>query len=113
MGRKERNTIMPKIEDIQALGDSIRNRIGEENSAIISNDLLGITGMFADTLNELASKDALIEKLQSEKQELLAVNGQLYQKIGFATVGGKTEEEMKEEKKIDITEIVNEKGELI
>lgn len=104
---------MPKIEDIQALGDSIRNRIGEESSAIISNDLLGITGMFADTLNELASKDALIEKLQKEKQELLAVNGQLYQKIGFATVDGKKEDEEVKEKKIDISDVINEKGELI
>lgn len=104
---------MPKIEDIQALGDSIRSRIGEESSAIISNDLLGITGMFADTLNELASKDALIEKLQKEKQELLAVNGQLYQKIGFATVDGKKDDEEVKEKKIDISDVINEKGELI
>lgn len=104
---------MPKIEDIQALSDSIRTRIGEENSAIIANDLVGITGMFADTLNELSSRDAMIEKLTKEKQELLAVNGQLYQKIGFATVGAKTEEEVEKEKKVDLAEIVNEKGDLI
>ena len=55
----------------------------------------------------------MIEKLTKEKQELLAVNGQLYQKIGFATVGAKTEEEVEKEKKVDLAEIVNEKGDLI
>lgn len=103
---------MSKIEDVQAITDSIRTRVGEENSALISNDLLGLSGMFVETINESMSKDALIDKLTKEKQELLAVNGQLYQKIGFAS-SGKTEEENEEDKKIDISEIINEKGELI
>jgi hypothetical protein len=103
---------MPKIEDIQVITDSIRMRVGEENSALISNDLLGLSGMFADTLNESMNKDMMIEKLTKEKQELLAVNGQLYQKIGFAN-GSKPMEEDEEDKKIDISEIVNEKGDLI
>lgn len=103
---------MPKLEDIQAITDSVRLRIGEENSAIISNDLLGITGMFVDLMNESASKDAIIDKLTKDKQELLAVNGQLYQKIGFES-SKPLDKEDEEDKKIEISEIINEKGELI
>lgn len=103
---------MPKLEDIQAITDSVRSRIGEENSAIISNDLLGITGMFVDLMNESASKDAIIDKLTKDKQELLAVNGQLYQKIGFES-SKPLDKEDEEDKKIEISEIINEKGELI
>lgn len=105
---------MPKVEEIQAIADSIRTRIGEENSALISNDLLGMTGMLVEVLNESSSKDAMIEKLTKEKQDLLAVNGQLYQKIGFANVGKKEDEdEGNKEEKIELSTIINEKGELI
>ena len=56
------------------------------------------------------------KKLQEEKEELLKVNGRLYQKIGFDKVEEETKNEIKQENnntEIKVEDVINEKGEII
>lgn len=102
---------MLKLEDLQGLTEKIRTSVGEEQSALISNDLLGVVGAFTEASNELDLKDAMIQKLEADKKELLIVNSQLFQKVGFDQK--KEEKESKEDEKIDVKSFINEKGDFI
>lgn len=102
---------MLKLEELQALTEKIRSSIGEEPSALISNDLIGITGAFAEYDNELKLKNEMIQKLENDKKELLLVNSQLFQKIGFESKEDKKEEEKKDV--VELSSFINEKGDFI
>lgn len=101
-------------EELEALVTGIKDKVDEKSSAVISEDLLGIMSNYKTLEDDIRSRDDEIKKLQADKDELLAVNGRLFQKIGF------DKEEPKEnlvqapkEKEVLISEIINEKGELI
>lgn len=101
-------------EEFEALINSIKDRLDETTSALISEDLLSIVSNYTLALDEISKNVEEIETLKSDKDELLKVNGRLFQKVGF----DKEEKEDAEpndsqEEEITIDEIINEKGELI
>ena len=57
----------------------------------------------------------LYPKLKDEKEELLKVNGKLYQQIGFEpdTTNERVDDSEENEEKIDIEDVIDEKGDLI
>lgn len=101
-------------EDLETLVTGIKDKVDEKSGAVISEDLLGIMSNYKTLEDGIRERDDEIKKLQADKDELLAVNGRLFQKIGF----DKQEEsfvesqpQIKEEMRIE--DIINEKGELI
>ena len=98
-------------DDFAKLLDTIREKIGEEASAIVSDELISILGAFNgidDEKNELIEK---VSTLESEKDELIKVNGKLYRRIGFEDKDDPEPDGEKEEIKIE--DVINEKGEII
>lgn len=102
-------------EDFENLINETRDKLDDKSKALVSEDMLGIMGNYNSLLTTLNDRDQELEKLRSENDELLKVNGRLFQKIGF----DKKEEketlplENKVEDKIGIENLINEKGELI
>ena len=103
-------------EELETLTNGMRERLGEENSALISEDLLNVLSSYKVSLDKIAELTAENEKLKADKEELLITNGKLFQKIGFE----KEEEaeeivEDEEEKTTEeiIEELIDEKGEII
>lgn len=101
-------------EEFEALINSIKDRLDETTSALISEDLLSIVSNYTLALDEISKNVEEIETLKADKDELLKVNGRLFQKVGF----DKEEKEDAElvegqEEEITIDEIIDEKGELI
>lgn len=87
-----------KKEEIEKLIDSASEKIGKENSALVS-DIFGT--MISDNVEmnkELKKKDDEIEKLKKRNDMLTASNGQLLQQVsmGFEE---KEEKETEEDKK--------------
>ena len=103
-------------EDLETLTSEIRERLGEESSALISEDLLNILSNYKSNLDRIVELEAENEKLKSDKEELLKTNGKLFQKIGFEKeeeaeeVADESEEVSTEE---IIEELIDEKGEII
>lgn len=103
-------------EELETLTNGMRERLGEENSAIISEDLLNVLSSYKASLEKIAELTSENEKLKADKEELLKTNGKLFQKIGF-----EKEEEAEEIKDEDeevsteeiIEELIDEKGEII
>lgn len=106
---------MISLDELKVIIDKIKEGLDETQSALISEDLLSIVSNYQlanDKINEITEE---LEKLKADNEELLKVNGRLFQKIGF-------EEDIKDEsselpseesEEITVEEVINEKGELI
>lgn len=106
---------MYSIDELKVLIDKIKEGLDETTSALISEDLLSIISNYQLALDKITEIEEISKKLKEDNEELLKVNGRLFQKIGF-------EEDIKdesaelpsnEEEEITLEEVIDEKGELI
>lgn len=107
---------MANIDELKVLVDSIKEKLDESQSALLSEDLLSIVSNYQLLFDELTKVNEDIAKLKSENEELLKVNGRLFQKIGFdEDIKDESAElqESAEEEEITVEEVINEKGEII
>lgn len=102
-------------EEFETLINNLRDKLDETTVALISEEILATISAYNNGFDEYEKSVEEVEKLKGEKEELLKVNGKLYQKIGF------DKEETVEEKKDDvdngeeikIEDVIDEKGDLI
>lgn len=106
---------MLSYEELEQIVNSVKDRLDETTSALVSEDLLKIISNYRLGIDEIERLNEEVKKLTEDKDELLRVNGRLFQKLGF-----ENEEEEKEvtpddfnEEKIEIEDVIDEKGELI
>lgn len=104
---------MLSYEELETLINSIKEKLDETTSALVSEDLLNIISNYKLGIDKIAELSSDIEKLQKDKDELLKVNGRLFQKVGFdkEVEEEKIEEPATEELKVE--DVIDEKGELI
>lgn len=101
-------------EDFEKLIENLRSKLDETTVALVSEEILATISAYNNGFDEYEKSIEEVEKLKGEKEELLKVNGKLYQKIGF----DKDEEDDKkenepDEEEIKIEDVIDEKGELI
>ncbi len=107
---------MISIDELKVLIDKIKEGLDETQSALISEDLLSIVSNYQLAIDEIAKVSEELDKIKAENEELLKVNGRLFQKIGFdEDIKDESAELGSEEKEEEITldEVIDEKGELI
>lgn len=106
---------MLSIDELKVLIDKIKEGLDETQSALISEDLLSIISNYQLAIDELTKVNEELGKVKADNEELLKVNGRLFQKIGF-------EEDIKDEsaelpsepeEEITVEEVIDEKGDLI
>lgn len=106
---------MYSIDELKVLIDKIKEGLDETTSALISEDLLSIISNYQLALDKIAEVTEELNKVKVDNEELLKVNGRLFQKIGF-------EEDIKDEsaelpseenEEITLEEVIDEKGDLI
>lgn len=101
-------------EEYEKLIENLRAKLDETTVALVSEELIALMSAYTTGLDEYSKSVEEVEKLKSDKEELLKVNGKLYQRIGFdeeKVEDDKIEDEETEEIKIE--DVVDEKGELI
>lgn len=105
-------------EDFEKMINDTRDKLDKQSQALISEDMLGIMGNYNSLLETIESQKQDITKLKNDNDELLKVNGRLFQKIGFEkeketkeTINPFGSEEKVE--KLTINDLINEKGEMI
>ena len=100
-------------EELENVVNSMKEKLDETSGALISEDLLNIVSNYKLGTEKISDLEKEVDTLKAEKDELLKVNGRLFQKIGFE----KEEEEKmpseKVEEEIKIEDVIDEKGELI
>lgn len=102
-------------EDFEKLVNKIKDGLDETTSALISEDLLNVISNYNIAVDSIEETKAENEKLKADKDELLKVNGRLFQKIGFDKEESEDVKEEKEDDKeeIKIEDVIDEKGEII
>lgn len=101
-------------EEFEKLINNLRDKLDETTVALVSEELLALLSNYNNGFDEYSKSVEEVEKLKGEKEELLKVNGKLYQRIGFdkeEKEDDKTEDDDKEEIKIE--DVIDEKGDLI
>ena len=96
--------------------DALKEKLDETTNALVSEELLAILSAYNTAVDDNETSVAEIEKLKGEKEELLKVNGKLYQKIGFDKEdepNPEPTEDEKEDEEIKIEDVIDEKGDLI
>ena len=102
---------MMSKEEFEKLVNNVRDKLDETTTALLSEELLALLSNYNNGYDEYTKSVEEVEKLKSEKEELLKVNGKLYQRIGFDKE--ETIEENKDDEEIKIEDVIDEKGELI
>lgn len=102
-------------EDFENLINETRDKLDDKSKALVSEDMLGIMGNYNSLLATLDDRNEELKKLRQDNDELLKVNGRLFQKIGFEKEQEKETLPLNNEvvEKIGIDNLINEKGELI
>lgn len=98
-------------EDFEKIQNNIREKLGDENMALISDDITTLMTNNSNQNSEISSKDNTIKKLQDDKNNLIQTNGNLMQKISMGFEEDFTISKNKEENKTySIKDSLDEKG---
>lgn len=101
-------------EEFEKLINNLRDKLDETTVALVSEEILATISAYNNGFDEYEKSVEEVEKLKGEKEELLKVNGKLYQKIGFDKDEEEKEDDKKEdEEEIKIEDVIDEKGDLI
>lgn len=101
-----------KKEDLETIQNSIQNKLGEEHSALISDDLATIILDNDNMLSELQSKNSQIKQLKDDKDKLIMTNNRLFQQVSVGQEETPKKEEKKKEK-FSFKSVFDEKGNFI
>lgn len=106
---------MISYEELETLVNEIKGKLDETTSALISEDLLNIISNYKLGIDEVSRLSEEVETLKSEKDELLKVNGRLFQKVGFDKEEVEKEEETSDDvsEELTVEDVIDEKGEII
>ena len=101
-------------EEFEKLINNLRDKLDETTVALVSEEILATISAYNNGFDEYEKSVEEVEKLKGEKEELLKVNGKLYQRIGFDREEKEDNiEDKKDEEEIKIEDVIDEKGELI
>lgn len=108
-------------EEFKSLVDGIKEKLDETSGALLAEDLIAVLSAFNAKTEEVKKLFEENTKLKTDNEEILKVNGQLFQKVGSIPKEKNIEEkiiddgkeDVKEEEKITIEDVINEKGDLI
>ena len=104
---------MMNKEEFESIINGIKDNLDETSGALISEDLLKIVSSYSNALADIDEKRAKIEELSKTNEDLLKVNGRLFQEIGFDKKEEEKVEEKEEVEEVSVEDIIDEKGELI
>lgn len=88
-----------KNEDITKLTQKIQEKIGQENSALISEELATLISDTANVNSQMEKQSSEIETLKSDKEKLLDVNSKLFLQVSQGYDESLIDEKKPEEKK--------------
>lgn len=99
-------------EELTRITDSITEKMGEENSAVIADDLGELITINAQTQKSLADKDKEIARLTAVNEKLVISNGNLLKRVPVEhkSVPVERQDESVETKPISYEDIFDKNG---
>lgn len=96
--------------------EEIKSKLGEENTALVSDELAEIMSTHQADVDSNTAKDQEIGTLKADKESLVNANAKLFQRLGFEskpTTFDRPPAPEKEVEPLKITDIINDKGDII
>lgn len=103
-------------EEFEKLINNLKDKLDETTGALVSEEILAAISAYNSGFDEYEKSVEEVEKLKGEKEELLKVNGKLYQRIGFDKEEEKEDDKFEDDEdkeEIKIEDVIDEKGDLI
>ena len=96
----------------------IKEKVGEENSALISDELISLMTEHKSLTDQANEQTEQINTLKTEKDDLVNVNAKLFRRLGFedkeeVTFNHSNNEQQSESTEIKIGDIINNKGDIL
>lgn len=85
--------------DLQTIIDSISEKVGKENSALIADDIGKLITINSSVVDDMKKKDTEISRLTQTNEKLIIANGNLLQSIPMGKEEKREDKEEKEERK--------------
>lgn len=99
--------------DLQTIIDSISEKVGKENSALIADDIGKLITINSSVVDEMKKKDTEISRLTDNNEKLIVANGNLLQSIPMGKEEKKTEEIKEERKTTSLKDCFDKNGNFI
>lgn len=99
-----------KQEDFEKLQNNMKEKLGETNFALISDDVATLMSENNSMNTQISERDTTIKKLNQDKSNLIETNGNLMQKISVGFEEPTEPQKKAEPKKIDIRDCFDERG---
>lgn len=97
-------------QDFEKITNSIKEKLGDEYSSIIADDLVTLI-TDNNSMNEtIKQKDTKIIELNSQKEVLMKTNMNLLQQVGFNESTNENEDSIEVKKEFDFSSAFDEKG---
>lgn len=98
-------------EELTRITDSLQQKLGEENSAVIADDLGELITINANTQKALSEKDQEIARLTAVNEKLVISNGNLLKRVPAEHQSVPVERQQSvEEKPISFEDIFDKNG---
>lgn len=98
-----------KIEEYEKVLNSIQEKIGDENSGLIADDLGTLLTDYQELNENLNNKNTQIEELNKTKEMLVSTNGKLLQQVGMGIIKPEPEEDTKPKEPFNFKNCFDEK----
>ena len=103
-----------KKEDFEKLTNGMQEKLGKENSSLIADDIGTLITDNNLMLSQIEKQQQEIEKLKTDKENLINTNGNLLQQISMGVEETKNKEEKENTpKKFSFKSCFDEKGNFI
>lgn len=98
-------------ETLNNIINSINTKLGEDTSALISDDIATLITQNNLIIENTNNKDKEIENLQKQNKTLITANGNLLQQVSYTKpIDDKEKDDKEEKKEIKISDIFDDKG---
>ena len=103
------------MEEFDNTINEIKEKLGEENSALISDELISLMTAHKAGCEQIDNQSKEISTLKQEKENLVTANSKLFQRIGFDDNKPAFSSEKSEEVTpvIDIGDIIKPNGDFV
>lgn len=99
---------------METLVNELKGKLEEQQGALVSDDLLAILSLYKTASDEYETNETELSKVKADNENLLKVNGKLFQQIGFPDKHKEDEDnEDDDEPKLSIKDLIDEKGNFI
>lgn len=99
-----------KTEDLEVITNSIKEKLGDEGTALIADDLALLFSENSKTYTDIQNKSKEITNLKNDKEKLIQTNGNLLLQIPMGIEKENEDSKKEDSKPFNFNDVFDERG---